>query len=218
MVVLVAGPVHAADAAPKTVSARSLLAQLRVAQPDSAHRYQRAEFHYDDEWDADGDGCYTRKEVLIRDAISIDHVSRSCAVYGRWRSLYDGRITSNPNTLEVDHLVPLAEAWHAGAWSWSSRKKIAFGNDLGYRWELQPVTASLNQAKEDDDPAGWMPPKNRCTYVAAWIGVKARWHLTVDPAEKAALVRWLDRCGDVKVQRPGTPDVAKLSAGGPLED
>jgi hypothetical protein len=213
-----AGPVPAADAAPKTVPVRTLLAGLRVAAPDSAHRYVREQFHYDDEWDADGDGCYTRKEVLIRDATSIDHVSSSCAVYGTWRSLYDGRRTSDPGSLEIDHLVPLAEAWHAGAWAWSRDRKIAFGNDLDYRWELQAVTASLNQTKEDDDPARWMPPKNRCTYIAAWIGVKSRWRLSIDPAEKAALTRWVGRCGDLRVQKPGKPDVRKLSAGGPLGD
>jgi hypothetical protein len=215
---LVAGPVQTADAAPRTVSARALLAELRVASPDSAHRYLRAQFHYDDAWDADGDGCSTRKEVLIRDATSIDHVSSSCAVYGTWRSLYDGRRTSNPYSLEVDHLVPLAEAWHAGAWAWPKQRKIAFGNDLDYRWGLQAVTTSSNQTKGADDPARWMPAKNRCTYIAAWIGVKSRWKLSIDPAEKATLTSWLQRCGDLRVLKPGKPDVKKLSAGGPLED
>lgn len=215
---LVTGPADHADAAAKYVSARTLLAKLHVVQPDRAHRYHRDQFNYDNEWDADGDGCYTRKEVLIRDATHIDHVSKSCAVYGTWTSLYDNKKTSSPGDLEVDHLVPLAEAWHAGAWTWSSKKKTAFGNDLGYKWELQAVTASLNQAKEDSDPTGWMPPKNRCTYIAAWIGVKYRWGLTIDPAEKATLLRWVEKCGALKVLKPGKPDLARLASGGPLDD
>ena len=65
----------------------------------------------------------------------------------------------------------VVEAWHAGADRWSHRRQIAFGNDLGYRWSLLPVTAALNQGggdgKGDREPGDWLPPKHACTYVKA---------------------------------------------------
>lgn len=206
-----AQPAAAAATRASTVSASALLAQLHVAPPDRAHRYHRDRFGYDQGLDADGDGCITRKEVLIRDHIGPVRVSKSCAVHGRWKSLYDDRVTTDASKLQIDHLVPLAEAWHAGAWRWPRAKQIAFGNDLGYRWELQAVTASLNQDKGDKDPAKWLPRKNRCTYVKAWIGVKARWALTVDRAEKSALRKVLATCHDLQVAAPGKPDIAALA-------
>jgi len=73
------------------------------------------------------------------------------------------------------------------------------------------VTSSLNQTKCDDDPAEWLPPQNKCTYVKAWIGVKYKWHLPVDFAEKAALKRQLGKCLSVKVLRPGKPNLKALA-------
>ena len=205
------------DAAPATVSAKTLLSRLAVRAEDHQHRFNRSVFSYDTGYDADGDGCSTRKEVLTRDAIRLTKLSKSCSVDGTWRSLYDGRVYDDPADLQIDHLVPLAEAWHSGAYSWSHRRQIAFGNDIGYRWDLQAVSTGDNQGKLDGDPAEWLPSKNRCTYAKAWIGVKYRWHLPVDSAEKAALARQLQRCDSLQVLKPGTPDIAELVGHGEIE-
>ena len=199
-----------AEAAPAKVTAKTLLAKLPVRAESRSKKFDRNRFGYDQGLDADGDGCSTRKEVLIRDAISIKKISSSCAVYGKWKSPYDGRVTTNPNALEVDHLVPLAEAWSSGASKWPKKKLIAFGNDLGYKWDLQAVTKSANQGKKADEPAVWLPKKNRCTYVAAWVGVKYRWKLSVDKREKTFLSHYLAKCDGVKVQKPGTPNLTAL--------
>jgi hypothetical protein len=168
-----------------TISARTVLNSLTVRSPDSAHPYDRAAFGYPD--DADRDGCNTRKEVLIQEHIGPLRISSSCAVHGTWRSQYDDHTTTDPSSLEVDHMVPLAEAWHAGAWAWSSSRKVAFGNDLTWRYTLNAVTASLNQTKGARDPAKWLPPRNQCTYLKEWLGVKYRWRLSVDAGEKSAI-------------------------------
>ena len=194
-----------------TVSARVLLAGLRIEAPDHSHPYDRAVFGYGDDFDPDGDGCYTHREVLIRDHIGTIRVGHDCFVQSTWRSLYDDRTTTEARSLEIDHLVPLAEAWHAGAWRWSARQLLAYGNDLGYEWSLQAVTAALNQDKQSKDPAQWLPPKNRCTYVQAWIAVKSRWGLSVDPAERRALLQVLDGCASPLVLAPGTPDLRALT-------
>ena len=202
-----------AAAASVSVSAKSLLSKLTVREENHEHRFNRSVFSYD----ADGDGCYTRKEVLKRDAIELTKLSKSCSVDGTWRSLYDGRVYDDPSALQIDHLVPLAEAWHSGAYRWSHREQIAFGNDIGYRWDLQAVSIDDNQGKLDGDPSEWLPSRNRCTYVKAWIGVKYRWHLPIDRAEKAALKRQLERCSSLQVLRPGKPDIAALVGHGEIE-
>ncbi|WP_375400706.1 HNH endonuclease family protein [uncultured Amnibacterium sp.] len=203
------------------VSAKTLLSKLAVRAENHYHDYtdaSRAHFSYDNDYDADGDGCYTRREVLKRDAIHIARISSSCAIYGgRWRSLYDNRYTDDRGTLEIDHLVPLAEAWYSGADAWSHRRQIAFGNDIDYKWDLQAVTSSLNRLKLAGDPAEWLPPTNKCIYVKAWIGVKYRWNLPVDPAEKAALVRQLAKCSSLQVLKPGKPNITKLVGHGEVE-
>ena len=89
-------------------------------------------------------------------------------------------------------MVPLAEAWASGAWTWSTFRRQTYANDLGgpERWA---VTDSVNQAKGGQDPAAWQPPQSsfRCTYARAWIQVKWYYSLTVDNAEKAALTSML---------------------------
>jgi lysophospholipase L1-like esterase len=207
----IAQPAAPAASEAKTVSASVLLAELKVATPDRAHRFRSEHFGDARVLDADGDGCSTRQEVLIRDHIGPIAVSKRCAVAGRWRSLYDDRVTADAKALQVDRLVPLSEAWRSGAWRWSRAKQTAFRNDLGYQWELQAVTASILRAKGDKDPARWLPRKNDCTYAKAWIGVKARWRLTVDPSERTALRTVLAACRSTGVAAPGSPDVAALS-------
>ena len=140
--------------------------------------------------DADGDGCDTRREVLIDEAVSPPSVGSGCSLSGgRWVSAYDGLTFTDPAKLDIDHMVPLAEAWDSGAYQWDSSRRMRFANDLDVDWALIAVSAATNRSKGDRDPAEWLPPAAsfRCTYVAMWIEVKVRWRLTIDPAEQAAL-------------------------------
>ena len=147
--------------------------------------------------DADGDGCTTRFEVLIVESLTPVSISGSCTLSGgSWVSPFDGVATTNPSDLDIDHLVPLAEAWDSGAHSWSASRRRAFANDLDLAAALVAVTDNLNQQKGDRDPAEWLPPRAayRCTYVRDWIAVKKKWELSIDPAEADALRRVLATC------------------------
>nr|WP_239067288.1 HNH endonuclease family protein [Actinomadura bangladeshensis] len=117
------------------------------------------------------------------------------AVSGTWRSPYDGVTWTLTSDLDIDHMVPLAEAWRSGASAWTTSRRRAFANDLDSP-QLWAVTDNLNQAKGDKDPAKWTPPIAgfRCMYARSWIEVKYRYRLTVDPAEKRALTRLLGTC------------------------
>ena len=139
-----------------------------------------------DHWsDLDGDGCDTRREVLIRDS-RVDHVldpNRTCwVVSGLWYSHYDDEWVEAATSLDIDHLVPLAEAWDSGAYVWSEDRREAFANDES---ALVAVTARSNRSKGADDPAEWMPSNEdfACPYLAGWIATKARWSLSMDQRE-----------------------------------
>jgi hypothetical protein len=152
--------------------------------------------------DADGDGCDTRDEVLLAEAVRRPRVGDDCALSGgRWRSVYDGATTRDPSTFDVDHVVPLADAWASGARRWSDARREAFANDLGDARSLVAVTASSNRSKSDQDPGEWLPDERRCRYVRDWTAVKLRWDLAADPAEVADLTRRARRCGGRVVVR-----------------
>ena len=159
-----------------------VLEELAVA-PEQRSGYDRDLFAH---WgDLDGDGCDTRREVLIRDSRieSVRDPNRTCwVVSGLWYSYYDDQWVQGPSSLDIDHLVPLAEAWDSGAHSWSADRREEFANDEG---ALVAVTSGSNRSKGARDPAEWMPPNDdfTCPYTSAWVATKARWSLSVDRRE-----------------------------------
>jgi hypothetical protein len=154
--------------------------------------YDRAKFRL---WvDADHDCRDTRDEVLA--AESLVRVSGCDIQRGKWRSYYDGVVTRSSSTFDIDHLVPLAEAWDSGARRWTAATRQRYANDLGDSRTLVAVSASANRSKSDQDPAEWMPRLGRCTYVRQWVAVKLRWSLKVNPAEKRALLARSSHCAN----------------------
>ena len=155
--------------------------QLTIAE-DKATGYNRALFKH---WiDADKDGCDTRAEVLIEEAIVKPKIGLKCKLTGgKWVSAYDGKAITNASQLDVDHLVPLAEAWRSGAWKWTAAKRQAFANDLDNSEALIAVTLTTNRSKGDKDPTLWTPAKSYCEYLNSWIKIKSQYNLTVDVLE-----------------------------------
>ena len=160
---------------------------------DQVGGYSRSLFRH---WiDADKDGCNTRYEVLIAEAIVKPKVGAGCYLTGgKWKSPYEGKVFTNPTGLDIDHMVPLAEAWRSGAWAWTAAQRMEFANDLEDSRSLLAVTASLNRSKGDRDVAGWLPVKAQCAYIANWIAVKSRFDLTVDPTEGEFLLSKITSC------------------------
>lgn len=187
------------------------LAKVKVS-PEYTTGYDRGLFPH---WkDLDGDGCDTRKEVLIRDSRTTAVVGSSCTVtWGTWYSPYDGATWTNPSDVDIDHVVALNEAWQSGAYAWTTQQRTNYANDITDSRTLLAVTDSVNQSKSDKDPTQWLPPlaEYRCTYLANWVSVKVRWSLTMDEAEYAAVKSVLAGCGSVvgasPVALPQTPMV-----------
>jgi S-layer homology domain/Protein of unknown function (DUF1524)/Excalibur calcium-binding domain len=189
--------------AAETASAASVLASLHIAE-EANFGYDRTYFQH---WiDADGDGCDTRSEVLQEESTATVMVSSDCTVAtGQWVSRYDGQTWVNASDVDIDHMVPLAEAWGAGAQAWSPEQRRDFANDMTLNVALEAVTDEVNQSKSDRDPAEWMPSLagTACDYATDWVLVKYRWQLSVDQAEHAALSSTMsDACGARTVTVP----------------
>jgi len=172
--------------------------QLVVAE-DKTTGYNRSLFKH---WiDADKDGCNTRAEVLIEEAIIKPKIGPKCKLTGgEWVSAYDGKKITNASQLDVDHLVPLAEAWRSGAWKWSAAERQAYANDLDNLEALIAVTLTANRSKGDKDPAAWIPIQNQCNYVESWISIKSKYSLSVDKSEKTKLEELIADCSLANVQ------------------
>lgn len=177
---------------PSSSTAVSRLNSLTVAAESHHASYDRDLFPH---WITITGSCNTREQVLKRDGSDVA-VDGSCyPTTGSWYSPFDGATWTTPADVDIDHMVPLAEAWSSGAWAWSASRRQAYANDLGGP-ELWAVTDNVNQSKGDRDPAGWQPPLSsfRCTYARAWVQVKWYYSLTVDSAEEAALTGMLATC------------------------
>ena len=189
-------------AAPTLAPLADLVAELTIA-PEHLDGYDRDLFPH---WiDADGDGCNTRYEVLIAEAVVAPTVSGSCDLTGgSWLSPYDGVRIDDARGVQIDHVVALAEAWYSGAFAWTTERRVRFANDLDVPWVLNAVSPKANESKGSSDPAEWLPtlPSAFCPYVESWIGTKLRWDLAVDAAEKAALDRAVARCPDSAILVP----------------
>lgn len=171
---------------------RYAIRHLSVAQ-ETRTGYDRDKFTL---WtDANGDCQDTRDEVLA--AESLIAVSGCDIQQGKWFSYYDHATTKDSTNFDIDHLVPLAEAWDSGAKHWSADTRERYANDVGDPRTLVAVSASANRSKGDRDPAEWLPQYSHCQYLRQWVAVKIRWSLTTDTTERRELRSLGSECKNV---------------------
>lgn len=185
------GAVTSGASAPPTTSASKQLDELTVAISASMRGYSRDRFPH---WREAGANCNVRDLVLRRDGQNV-RLEGCNVVSGRWLSPYDNKAFDAPALVDVDHLVPLANAWRSGAADWDDQRRGDFANDLDTP-QLLAVSVATNRSKGDQDPSLWRPPNRDywCRYAESWIAVKHRWALSVTAAEKTALRDMLELC------------------------
>ena len=94
---------------------------------------------------------------------------------------------------DIEHIVAAAEGHDSGLCAQPKETRTAFARDLGNLTLALPSTNRYE--KVDKDPAEWMPEKNVRWYVRTWMGVKEKYGLTIDEAERDALKAVLgDKC------------------------
>jgi hypothetical protein len=177
---------------PTAATARTYLATLTVAASTHTTTYDRDLFPT---WDTISGTCNTRETVLKRDGTGVVVDSACASTSGSWYSPYDGATWTAGSDVDIDHMVPLKNAWISGAWGWTTAKRESFANDLTNP-QLWAVTDNVNQSKSDKSPDAWKPPLTSyyCTYSRAWVKVKYVWALTITSAEKTALTSMLATC------------------------
>ncbi len=193
------------SAAARSRAERQLRRIEKTERPRDSAGYRRDAFG--SPWrDIDGNGCNQRDDVLQRDALpgSIT-VGRQGAcehdvLAGTFVDPYSGRMhvlddlkdLSQAQAVQIDHVVPLAEAWVSGASGWSQERRLRYANTLNV---LLAVDGPTNASKGARDPAAWRPRKTyQCAYAVHWITIKYHWQLTVDRSEARALTQMLGYC------------------------
>ncbi|MCI4656949.1 GmrSD restriction endonuclease domain-containing protein [Cryobacterium zhongshanensis] len=194
-----AATVAITDTSVTNTLAVTLLATLAVKGKAPKTGYDRVG-DFGTAWlDVDRNGCDTRNDVLSRDLSSVVK-SGSCKVMtGTIVSPYTNatigfvRGASTSALVQIDHVVPLANAWQTGAQQLSQAQRISLANDP---LNLLAVDGRSNEQKSDGDTATWLPANKsyRCHYVARQISVKATYGLWVTQAERDAMTRILDTC------------------------
>ncbi|RBQ68099.1 hypothetical protein FVER14953_08190 [Fusarium verticillioides] len=112
---------------PSDSTARSLLSGLTVAASTNTGTYDRDLFPH---WETYEGACNTREYVLKRDGTSVVTNSACAATSGTWKSPYDGATWTQASDIDIDHMVPLKNAWISGAASWTTAKRTQFANDV----------------------------------------------------------------------------------------
>ncbi len=169
--------------------------------------YSRSEFGT--AWkDVDGNGCSARNDVLARDFRNVTTTDGCKVASGDFTDPYSGesfhvtcRVGSGcVSSFDVDHAVPLSDAWQKGAQYWSKSKREAIANDP---LNLVVTTAHLNRQKGDSDAASWLPPLRSywCKYVARQVAVKTKYGVWVTAAEKSKMIEILSKpaCANTKL-------------------
>jgi hypothetical protein len=152
--------------------------------------------------DTDHNGCDTRNDILARDLTNETFKSgtNNCVVTtGTLADKYTGTTISfvrgqdTSMAVQIDHIVPLSDAWQKGAQQLSAAHRRELANDP---LNLLAADGPTNSAKGDKDAATWLPPNRafRCEYVSKQVAVKARYSLWVTQAEHDAIAGILERC------------------------
>jgi hypothetical protein len=145
--------------------------------------------------DADSDCLNTRAEILVEGSLidpSLDETG--CRVVGgSWVDVYSGEVLTDPERIDIDHVVPLHFAWDAGASFWNEAERSAFMNDPR---NLVLTSASLNRSKGDALPGEWLPPNPdlHCAFVAVFLSVLRSYNLKLSHESKSLELEYQD-CG-----------------------
>jgi len=166
-----------ASAAPVgSIDARALLATLPVKGKAPKTGYDRVG-DFGPAWDLPGQACSTRDLILARDLTDIVRDGPCKVTSGTLHDPYTGKTISfrrgvaTSAEVQIDHRVPLANAWQTGAQQLTFEQRRQLANDP---LNLVAVDGPTNAKKSDGDAATWLPPVKpyRCEYVAAQVAVK----------------------------------------------
>ncbi|MFT4148363.1 MAG: HNH endonuclease family protein [Micrococcaceae bacterium] len=192
---------------PSKVDAIAQLNGLQIGKREGYDTYCREAFGEALEGDFDQNGCSARQDALKRTAtdmktIPVKRQYGTCqeVLSATWTDPYGGKVIhidnmkgADSDKIQIDHVVPLYNAWVSGADKWTPEERAIFAADVS-DWELLAVDADQNQAKGNSSPDKWKPADNQCQYAKQYTQVKSKYKLLVTTNEKAALAQMLNSC------------------------
>lgn len=138
--------------------------------------------------------CDVRAAALFRDGKNVE-VNENCTVIaGEWIDPYSGKVITDPASVQIDHLVPLANAYRSGASGWTVEQGRIFANAVDV---VVISDSSLNQSKGDQGPESWRPPNEGawCAYALHWVQIKSDYGLSLNSQEEHdALTEMIATC------------------------
>jgi len=160
---------------------KKLILALILIPTFSLADYERKNWKH---WsDLDKDGLNTRQEVLLRDFDKQNNY---------WITpYYKKEVRDAKRFIDIDHIVPLKEAYLSGGKDWSKKKKEIFAND---EENLTVSYLSANRIKGSRDIANWLPIYNKCWYIEKFTQIKKKYKLTFDKREKKVIKEYKKIC------------------------
>lgn len=165
--------------------------------------YSRMQFGqpWTDDVDVEGghNNCDTRNDILRRDLSNVVPAAGCIVQSGVLHDPYTGkdvqfnREEGTDVLVQVDHVVPLLDAWQKGAQQWDPVKRVQFANDP---LNLLAVSGKANRNKKASDVATWLPSNKdfRCAYVTRVVNVKAKYGVWMTQEEHGTASRILTTC------------------------
>ncbi len=159
-------------------------------------KYNRKEWG---QWiDKDQDCQNERHEMLIvasETPVTFKDKNKCWVSRGEWLGPYTGEVFTHSSQIEIDHLVPVKEAFISGGKHWTKAQKSVFYNDP---INLIPVSKKANRSKGAQDIAHWLPERKEfvCEYLNRWVRVKEKYNLSQDEKEKKKITQLEKKCGE----------------------
>ncbi len=149
--------------------------------------------------DEDNDCQNTRAEILIdtsEESVAFRNIDNCVVGYGYWYDPYTDEIYTDASNLDIDHFVPLKNAYVSGAYLWNDSRKKEYSNYRGYEYHLIPVFKSANREKSAYGPEVWLPENEdfHCGYINIWVEIKTYWGLTVNEKEYEKILEITSSC------------------------
>jgi 5-methylcytosine-specific restriction endonuclease McrA len=143
--------------------------------------------------DPNDDTCFnTRAKVLLRDSdqdVGFRDTNHCSVLSGHWNDPYTGQDFVSTGDIQIDHVVPLKNAYMSGAYKWNFKSRCLYANYMGLSYHLMSVNGIENMKKGDKGPEGYMPPnkEHTCDYIKHWLSIKFLWGLRMTPTEAQAI-------------------------------
>lgn len=112
--------------------------------------------------------------------------NKHCRIIGaHWVDPYTNKHLYSADEIQIDHMVPLKNAYISGAWEWDYAKRCAYANFMGNEFHLLPVLGYENSRKGDRSPESYLPPTKEyvCQYIVNWLKIKMIWKLKLGKQE-----------------------------------